>query len=500
MFNFFKKSAPCDEALCILQDVDDRMNGKAPKGRSNLTVSYPIHQRMLAQFDKLLNSEEKMAAACRRMLGTVASLSEFDVKMTHSSYGLSNFAQQMAVLSESNLAIVEEITASMNDVNETIEHTSGKMVELSAASQALIGKNDESMVQINEINVLKEAVVADTQAMHAQIEQLVDMTARITEIVNGVAAIAEQTNLLALNASIEAARAGEFGRGFAVVADEIRKLADSTKSNLTDMRGFVNNIQVAAQGGRESMSHTLNSTTLMNEKLDSISGTIKENVSMLKNTVKNVDEVSELMVHIKESAQQVNQAMGMSAQDAEKLHDMTQDIHADALQGAENAKQISRIDEDLSGIVKDLMAALNGGIHAISNAELLANLQKAKDAHGAWMNNLKHVVVEMKSYPIQTDSKRCAFGHFYHAITLQQPDLQQQWQSIDEVHNRLHRMGQEILDAVRGNDGATAQALFEQADQLSKQIFVRIDNTMQLIEQKSKAGEEVLRGGVLANS
>lgn len=493
MFNFLKKP-PCDEALCILKNVEDRMSGKVSGNLSDLKVDYPIHQRMLSQFDKLLNSEAKMSDACKSMLGTVSSLSEFDVKMTHSAYALTNFAKEMALLSESNLAIVEEITASMNDVNETIVHTSSKMLHLSESSKDLIRKNDESMVQINEINSLKEHVVTDTKLMRDQIEQLVDMATRVNEIVNGVAAIAEQTNLLALNASIEAARAGEFGRGFAVVADEIRKLADSTKANLTDMRVFVNNIQQAANGGRESLNNTLHSTNSMNEKLDSISGTVQENVAMLKNTIQDVDDISELMLHIKESAQQVNQAMSLSAQDAEKLHAMTQDIHDDALQGADNAKQISRIDEELSRIVREMISSLNGGIHAISNEELIANLQKAKEAHGNWIRNLKRITDEMKAYPIQTNSKRCAFGHFYHAITIDQPDVQKEWNSIDAVHNQLHSMGEKVLDAVQKNDRTEAQSLFQQADHLSKQIFARIDNTIRVIEQKAKAGEEILRG------
>ena len=191
--------------------------------------------------------------------------------MTHSAYKLIDFAKDMSILSESNLAIVEEITASMNQVNETIGNTSDTMNQLSKSSKALVQKNDESMIQLNEVNILKENVIKDTTTMSEQIKQLVDMAVKVNEIVNGVEEIAEQTNLLALNASIEAARAGEFGKGFAVVADEIRKLADSTKTNLDDMRVFVNNIHKAATGGRESMNNTMKSTNNMNSKLDIIS-------------------------------------------------------------------------------------------------------------------------------------------------------------------------------------------------------------------------------------
>lgn len=487
--SFFKK-APCDEALCIIQNVEDRLKGKPvelPK------VDYPIHQRMIKQFDKLFESERIMSANSRKMIGIVPKLSEFDIRMTHESNELRAFAQDMTTLSESNLAIVEEITASMNDVNETIRHASETMEHLSHASRGLIQKNDESMAQLSEIQELKEEVIRDTAIMREQIEHLTEMAAKVSEIVNGVEAIAAETNLLALNASIEAARAGEFGRGFAVVANEIRKLADNTKMNLDDMRVFVNNIHQAANGSRESLDNTLRSTNGMNEKLDSIAGTIKENVAMLKDTVEDVDDVSESMKQVHEAAQQVNQAMTFSAQDAEKLHGMTQSIHDDAAMSAENAKQLSLIDNELSDMIRDMIMSLNGGIHAISNADLVDMLTKAKAAHENWMKNLKRITEEMKPYPIQTDSKRCAFGHFYHAIHLTHPDIIKEWQAIDGVHHELHGMGTKVLAAVTSQNESEANSLYERTQSLSKQIFVHIDNVIREIEKKSNQGIELLK-------
>ena len=68
------------------------------------------------------------------------------------------------------------------------------------------------MIQLNEVNILKENVIKDTTTMSEQIKQLVDMAVKVNEIVNGVEAIAEQTNLLALNASIEAAAQANLGK------------------------------------------------------------------------------------------------------------------------------------------------------------------------------------------------------------------------------------------------------------------------------------------------
>lgn len=486
----FLKKAPCHEAVCIIKNVEDRLNGKIVE---NPKVDYPIHKTLFKHFDRLLESEKKMSMSSKKILSTTASLSDFDVKTTYSANKLIYFAKDMSMVSESNLAIVEEITASMDQVNNSISHTSETMNQLALDSKALVKKNDESISQLNEVKILKGNVIEDITTMNVQIKQLVDMAVKVNEIVNGVEEIAEQTNLLALNASIEAARAGEFGKGFAVVADEIRKLADSTKTNLDDMRVFVNNIHKAATGGRESMDNTIKSTNNMNSKLDSINDTIEENVSLLKETIKDVDEMSESMGDIKEATKQINLAMDSSAKDAEKLNYMTQEIHADATQSAKNAKQISQIDDELSDIVREMISSLNGGINAITNEELLNNLLKAKESHNNWMVNLKRIVDEMKKYPIQTNSKKCVFGHFYHSINITHPDVVTEWTAIDKVHHELHSIGIKMIDAVNANNQAKAKNLYLQAEKLSKEIFAHIDNTIKSIETNSKLGVEVLQ-------
>ncbi len=486
--NLFKK-APCGEAVCIIKHVEDRLNGKIVNVPE---VDYPIHKTLFKTFDKLLISQEKMSNNSKRMISITSVLSNFDVEMSHSSYKLIQFSNDMSNISESNLSIVEQITANMSEVNETISKTTGTMNRLHESSKNLVKKNDESVSQLNEVNLLKEDVIKDATIMSEQIKLLVDMAAKVNEIVRGVEAIADQTNLLALNAAIEAARAGESGRGFAVVADEIRKLADNTKTNLKDMSTFVDNIQQAAIGGQESMNNTIESTNNMNLKLDTISDTIKENVSMLKTTIKDVEKITESLGYISEAADQINLAMDASTKDAEKLNNMTQIIHADAIQSKENSKQISKIDEELSDIVRDMISSLNGGKNAISNDDLITNLVKAKEAHSSWIKNLKGMADEMKIQPIQTNPKKCAFGHFYHSIDVTHSDIAKEWISIDKVHNELHNMGPKVIAAINDNNSILANNLYLQTEKLSKDMVTIIVNVIKVIENKSKLGIKIL--------
>ena len=155
-------------------------------------------------------------------------------------------------MSESNLAVVEQTNATMNQVNDNIISATDTLQFLSEESKELAEKNSESGKMLNEVAQLKESVLTDTHEMSDRIDTLVELVKGIEGIVASVGDIANQTNLLALNASIEAARAGEQGKGFAVVADEVRVLADNTKLQLKEMKDFVDRIYDASTAGQDS--------------------------------------------------------------------------------------------------------------------------------------------------------------------------------------------------------------------------------------------------------
>lgn len=476
----------------MINYVEERMLGKQV---SEPELKYPIHITLLDYFKRLFESERRMAVSSKKIIKITASLSDFDVNMSHIANKQIKFAQDIALLSESNLAVVEQTNASMSNVNDTISQTSDTLQELSNASEELMKSNYNSLEQLKDVNDLKDNVILDATVMGEKIDQLVDMANRVNDIVNGVEAIAEQTNLLALNASIEAARAGEHGRGFAVVAEEIRKLADDTKKNLDNMKAFVKNIQDAASEGKESMDNTMSLTQKMSQEIDLITGTMEENVEMLQTTISKVQEINKSMDGIKRATEEINRAMDISSRDSENLAQMTQIIHQDAVASADFAKQMARIDNELSDIVKEQMDALKGSSNALSNEEFLETIENAKDAHTRWINNLDRVISEMKSYPLQTDSTKCAFGHFYQAVKVTHPAIAKDWAEIEGIHDEFHVMGEAAIRAVENGDEATAKEYRRKVGELSKKMFVYLDKVANEVVSMTKEGIHIMGNG-----
>lgn len=469
---FSKKTSSCDEMECVMGYVDEALSGKEvtlPKS------NHPVHKKVVSQFDQLLANEKRMSQAAKGILEVAVSISSFDVGMTHISNQLMDFAKDLEVLSEANLAIVEETTATMNQVTETIDHTAVTLENLTNDSKNLSIKNSESKELLVQVESLKEEVVADTQEMNGKIEQLVELTVKVGKIVDSVQGIANQTNLLALNAAIEAARAGEHGKGFAVVADEVRNLADNTKENLEGMRGFVTSIHTAAEEGKASMERALNSTSQMSEKIDAVSQTIGGNILVLEDVIENVDIVHTSMQGIKVAAGEINMAMESSSEDAQQLREMTKIIYQDAVESVSFAKGISDIDDNLTGIVNSLYEGLHSGKHAVTNDEVKVAIEKAAKAHKDWLINMKKIVDDMKVLPIQTNSNKCAFGHFYHAIQINHPSIIDDWMEVDKLHKEFHTMGDTILVSVKANDEYKAKQQYEQTIAVSKKLLALLE-------------------------
>lgn len=187
--------------------------------------------------------------------------------------------------------------------------------------------------------------LGDIQTSIQNLEQAVNKVGiasnEIVEIVQLIGNIADETNLLSLNASIEAARAGEAGKGFAVVASEIGNLANSSADSVAHISKLIDEVRDLVD---DAVKQAGNSAEDINES----SVLIHSAIDTFENIYANIAETSDLIEHMIEKINQVDQVATNVAAISQEQAASTEEILATSetmLQQAkgiaENSKQVA---------------------------------------------------------------------------------------------------------------------------------------------------------------
>lgn len=447
--------------------------------------------KLLDQIDKALQYQRMAVREAKEIMSISSKISGFDVDMSHMANYLADFTGKLADLSQSNLSVVEETTSTMTQVMENVGYTSSRLKKLSEESATLTEKNNDGRRLLQEVEELKEGVVKDTTQMNEEILSLVGLVQEIEGIVDSVQGIASQTNLLALNASIEAARAGEQGKGFAVVATEVGKLAENTQQELNAMRDFVTKIYEASKIGQESTERTVSSTREMSGKIDAVFSTVGDNINMLQKVAEDVSAINDYMQMIQTATEEVNAAMEQCSRDAEEVTELTVTVSQLADESRMVSEEMQQIDEMITSSTNNLYQGLNMGITMLTNGELIEVLQAARKAHQDWAVKVTQMKDKMKLLPLQLDANKCAFGHFYNAITMRHPKLTTIWNKLSAVHQKYHLLGRKVMETIEREDTEGAEKYCQEAVKMSGEILGMLDQMIELVETMTKQGEAV---------
>ncbi|MHA2294183.1 MAG: methyl-accepting chemotaxis protein, partial [Candidatus Hodarchaeales archaeon] len=142
--------------------------------------------------------------------------------------------------------IANYFSSMLHSMNQSADHLANSSTELASTFEDVNALSEEIAATIQQIS---RGASNQSELSLKAINDLVKMSDSVDQSLNDIEGtlqviddIAGQTNILALNAAIEAARAGEYGRGFAVVSDNVRRLAEETKINATDITKLTDKI------------------------------------------------------------------------------------------------------------------------------------------------------------------------------------------------------------------------------------------------------------------
>ncbi|MHA1968435.1 MAG: methyl-accepting chemotaxis protein [Candidatus Hodarchaeales archaeon] len=186
------------------------------------------------------NRKDEIGVLGRTFRTMLGNLRNFITSSQDSAEQLASSAEELASTSEEVNALSEEIAATIQQISR------------GASSQSEL-----STKAIDEIQKMSDVVDQSLKDIEGTLQVIED--------------IAGQTNILALNAAIEAARAGEYGRGFAVVADNVRRLAEETKTNSSDISKVTTEIVTNIGSSVYNLQETLQSFAAQSEEFSASS-------------------------------------------------------------------------------------------------------------------------------------------------------------------------------------------------------------------------------------
>ncbi|AUJ23605.1 methyl-accepting chemotaxis protein [Virgibacillus dokdonensis] len=297
-----------------------------------------VSETVTSQSEELTQAANEVKAGSDQVAITMQELATGSETQANSA---SDLASYVSTFSEK----VQEV----NNNGARVQRYSNEVAGMTAKGSELMTSSTEQMAKIDQI----------VQGAVAKVGGLDKQSQEISKLVSVIQDIADQTNLLALNAAIEAARAGEHGKGFAIVADEVRKLAEQVSDSVTDITGFVTNIQNESSLVASSLKDGYKEVEQGTNQILTTGETFKEINVFISKMVENINLVSSNLAEIVANSQEMNGAVEEiasiseeAAAGVEQTSASTQQTSSSMEEVAGSSEQLAKLAEELNGLVR----------------------------------------------------------------------------------------------------------------------------------------------------
>ncbi len=248
---------------------------------------------------------------------------------------LSDGSSQVASAASQVSASSQSLAQGASEQASSLEETSSALEEMSSMTRKNAETAQQAAALSGEAKTAADKGNAAMGKMSAAINDIQKSASETAKIIKVIDEIAFQTNLLALNAAVEAARAGEAGKGFAVVAEEVRNLAmrsaEAAKNTAAMIEGSVQNSR--------------NGVTIAGEV-----GKMLEEITAAST------KVNSLIGEIAAASQEQSQGIGQVNTAVTQMDKITQSNAAAAEESASASEELAAQAQQMTGVVKDLMA------------------------------------------------------------------------------------------------------------------------------------------------
>ncbi len=437
---------------------------------------------------RLMDGREKFNQLVGGVCSSVMKISALDLVMHNSTEKMSHISNNIKRISEVVVQASQLTEESMDEVVNAHEGFTESITQVSAAAGEIMEDMEASSSEISAIVEESQATIDKSTKIKDDMHQLLEIIKGMNEVIKGINSISSQTNMLALNASIEAARAGEAGKGFAVVAEQIRSLADETKQLTANMEGFIAEIESAATISSGNLDKSAVELGTMRENLSKVLVNNQKNVTNIVNITDSITTIAATSEEIFSAVTNVQDSMGRLREECTALNEQSINLENVSEDLQNNMQPVSEIEKGLDDSAKLMGQMVEDVFYMLNNRQFITNVQNAITAHQNWLNTLNKMVKSRECLPLQTDDTKCAFGHFYYAMTPRNGMISPIWSGLAEKHRRFHGYGKNVINAIKSQDYMRAENEYKQAVKLSEDLiadFRRIIANAEALEKEN---------------
>lgn len=421
-------------------------------------------------YQRLARGRQQFAEIFEKNIKAVMQISSLDLTMQHQTEKIIDISNNVAKATETIFGSSSEYSSASGKANNQHEELSSTIVEVSSRTEEVYRKIETSQNELTLIKDLSDQTIRESQEMQEDMDNLIKIINRMNNVIAGIDSISLETNLLALNASIEAGRAGEAGKGFAVVAEKIRTLAGETQKLTGSMSDFLDNIMNASQKSVASATGTIHALGTMSDKINYVWELNNENQQHVSNVNESISAIAAV-------SEELSASMTMMENQLKDSTAFMRNVSQDLIKAVE---PVVDIEKTLDETVKQMGTMTEDAFFHLENPEFSKYVSNAISAHHTWLNNLKKMVDKREITPLQLDSTKCGFGHFYYALTPRIPGALPIWESLGQKHQRFHRFGADVIAALNSNDYSKAEQIYKEAENYSKGLIADLEKLLQI--------------------
>lgn len=415
----------------VIQNVN-RLRSTIAEASDNLDLSLRSDITSRDEMGEISQSyNDFMSIINKDISGTFKSIA----KVMEQILPLSFSAVRIMKMNDETLRLAGEVAAASEEVSATIQDSAENIQNSSQKADETLKLSEDGGLTMNETTKLSEDVRGLVGGLSRQMQELLEASNEVGNILQVIKDITEQTNLLALNAAIEAARAGEAGRGFAVVASEVRNLAEKTQKSASDITNVVDTMQTRVKAAVSNAGKTLEIVNNQVKKTE----TANEKFNGIKVSV---EELNELLMQVAAAAQQQSAAAAQIAANIENVAKMSEGNSAGInlmVKGVEVvANQLDESESELKKFILDDKTI--PFIHA-----KISHVLMMKSIYNSLLNGGK---VEVNTY------ENCPFTKFYHKEGMEIFGRDADYLALDSVHKSLHANALKVKAMLDRNGGS----------------------------------------------